>query len=358
MTSHQPGIFTMSFDCEGLWGPSTLTPFLREHLTEDRLRSVYQQLVDLFERYDLKATFAFVGLFTLTRDEVLQHPHWFETASGQQWPRTQEFLNAVHAGHTSGWLSPSSFDIVQCRGRHELGTHGFQHLAIVDQQLTEQDFARELQLAVEAGQLRGHLPRTLIYPRNQVRFEEQLKPHGIVGYRDFIGMRRLPLPVSESVQLKWDALAALAREVDLWAKPHPAFNSPWSTGARGAIDGANAASDHPVIIPPGYFFNWRVGLRSRIPPRVTVARWSQLLHRATQSGGMVHLWAHPHNFITGRDQLECFEAVLKIAAEHVRRGSLLNLTQAEYCDACGSSEQPFVTTIPSIAVTEAFPTAL
>lgn len=326
-----PGVFTMSFDCEGLWGPSTLTPSLRNQITQENLVSAYRGLRDVLDEHQLRATFAFVGAFVMTPDEVRQHSDWFETISGRQWPRTQEFLEAVTNGKTSGWLSPECLKIIRDAGCHELGTHGFQHLAIQDHKLTRADFERELTLATEVGRLRDFSSRTLIFPRNQVGFLNTLKPAGIDGFREYIGMRRISLPVSESIQTRWDALAALGRELKLWQKPQQPSETTSETNTLTAI-------------PAGYFLNWRVGLRKRIPIKLSVARWSRMLAHAAKHGGMVHLWSHPHNFITGNQQLEFFGEILREAATWVRRGDLLNLTQAEYCDR---SSEPTTLKMPT-----------
>src|SRR5712691_4718971 len=216
-----PGVFTMSFDCEGLWGPSVLTPSLRQRITQENLVAAYQALLDLLDRHELRATFAFVGAFAMTADEVRRHPDWFESASGRPWPRTQEFLAAVAQQRTSGWLSPECLDFVRRSGGHELATHGFQHLALQDHALTRDDFERELALAAAVGRLKGFTPRTLVFPRNQVGFVDSLAPAGIIGFREYIGMNRLSLPISEPWQVRCDALAALGREVKLWQKPQP-----------------------------------------------------------------------------------------------------------------------------------------
>lgn len=338
-----PGVFTMSFDCEGLWGPSTLTPLLRQRITQENLVAAYQGLRDVLDQHALRATFAFVGAFVLSPDEVRQHPDWFETVSGRQWPRTQEFLEALSKGQTSGWLSPECLEIIRRAGCHELGTHGFQHIALQDHALTRADFERELSLAAAVGRLKNFTSRTLVFPRNQVGFVDSLAPAGISGFREYLGMRRLDLALPESLQVRWDALAALGRELKLWQKPqphppqnmataHPATSEsehllPFSTTGR-------TSHSSVVTIPAGYFLNWRVGLRQRIPVKLSVARWSRMLAYAAQHGGMVHLWSHPHNFITGDRQLEFFGEILREAATWVRRGDLLNLTQDEYCRRC------------------------
>lgn len=131
-----PGVFTMSFDCEGLWGPSSLTPSLRQQITQENLIAAYRGLRDVLDQHELRATFAFVGAFVLSPEEARQQSEWFESISGQPWPRTREFLDALAQGQTSGWLSPECFEIIRSAGVHELGTHGFQHIALQDHALT------------------------------------------------------------------------------------------------------------------------------------------------------------------------------------------------------------------------------
>lgn len=333
-----PGVFTMSFDCEGLWGPSNLTPSLRQRITQENLVAAYRGLRDVLDQHELHATFAFVGAFVLSPEEARQQPDWFESISGQPWPRTREFLDALAKGQTSGWLSPECLEIIRSAGGHELGTHGFQHIALQDHALTRADFERELSLAAKVGQLKNFTPRTLVFPRNQIGFVDALSPAGISGYREYLGQRRLSLPFPESLQARWDSLAALGREVKLWQKPqsHPKLPT---TGPAA------------IAIPTGYFLNWRVGLRRRIPAKLSVARWSRMLAHAARRGGMVHLWSHPHNFITGDFELEFFGEILREAAAWVRRGDLLNLTQDEYSRRCA---EPTKSNTPALSSTFAF----
>ena len=321
MNSLPRGVFTISFDCEGLWGPSTLNDDFRRRFTTEALVETYQRLCSILARYEINATFAFVGAFVLSPDEARRHRDWFSSPEDARvWPRTAEFLQSLDAQRHDGWLCPQALDIVRRHGPHELGTHGFEHLAILDQQLTQADFEHDLRLAQTVGQLKGFSPRTLIFPRNQVGFLGSLKASGIDGYREFIGPQRLPFPAPETLHSKWDALAALGREVKFWQKPQP------------LPEQVSASNIDPIAIPPGYFLNWRVGLRRRVPMGLSLRRWELLLEKTARDGGLAHVWSHPHNFITGDRQFEVFEGIVRAAAKFVRRGEIENLTQAELCD--------------------------
>lgn len=336
--SFPKGVFTISFDCEGLWGPSHLNDDFRRRFTTEALTTAYRQILEVLQRHEINATFAFVGAFCLSRGEVQQRLDWFEAARGGRWPRSAEFLETFSAGRSAGWICPQLVEMVRNSGTHELATHGFQHLAIGDHSLTQADFERELALAAEVGRLRGFTPQTLIYPRNQVGFTESLAASGILGYREYIGQKRLPLPLPENLQSKWDAAAALLREVHLWQQPQ-------SLTDHARVAKANR-SHEPVAIPAGYFLNWRVGLRRRIPLSISTTRWRRMLQTAATDGGMVHVWSHPHNFITGERELELFENIVREAAPYVRSGQIENLTQLEVAQRV---TRPVVLTLPSRA---------
>jgi hypothetical protein len=64
---------------------------------------------------------------------------------------------------------------------------------------------------------------------------------------------------------------------------------------------------------------------------VTLKRWSNVLDHAVASGGVAHLWLHPHNLITARGQVELFEDAISRVAKAQNSGLIKSVTQAEYC---------------------------
>ena len=87
----------------------------------------------------------------------------------------------------------------------------------------------------------------------------------------------------------------------------------------------------PIKIPAGYFLNWQNGPRLIIPPTITVRRFNHLLDHAEKIGGVVHMWLHPHNLITGKNQVQLFNRVLQSVAQRQSQGSLSVLTMGQYC---------------------------
>ncbi len=305
------GTFIISFDCEGKWG---MADKINEHhermLTNDQLNETYQRLVALLDSYRIKATFAFVGAFVMSPDEFHAHSDWFQDVQIGDRIWLERFRHDIARGCRDGWLNPESLAIVRASPRHEIGSHGFTHLPLGESAITRNEFLNEMAGIRRVAELKNVPFKTLIYPRNDVGYPNDLAAGGIVGYREFL------------------------------FKQHPKF-----AGARNILREFNLLqrsqvyghSGGVVRIPSGYFLNWRTGLRRKIPVAVSVQRWSNLIDDADHRGGVVHLWSHPWNFLNGHDQFSLFEQLLERAARAIDAGKIDNLTQLEFCTKLGTA---------------------
>jgi hypothetical protein len=88
---------------------------------------------------------------------------------------------------------------------------------------------------------------------------------------------------------------------------------------------------NPIAIPSGTFLNWRHGPRRAIPKSITMRRWTNVLKHAVSTGGVAHLWMHPHNLITAKGQVEFFEDAISRVAEFRNSGLIEVKTQSDYC---------------------------
>lgn len=297
------GRFIISLDCEGKWGMADLLrPYHHRLLTDAALGQVYRDIVGQFAAHDVPATFAFVMAFTLSREERKSFAHILAD-DGRADPWLSHFWEDQRAGRTGGWFQPEALEAVRADSRHEIACHSFCHRDLADTAISEAGAEAELAAAAAVARLKGIKPSTFVYPRNSVGHVAALEQGGYVGYR-------LARP-------RTSRLRALAAELNLW--PH-------------AETGAPPAPGEAVAIPAGYFLNWRFGARRYVPRAVTVRRWKTVLDRAAATGGVAHLWFHPHNFITAPSTRETLEEILSYAASLRAKGQLRIVTQEQYCD--------------------------
>ncbi len=297
----------ISFDCESKWGMADrVSPQLETALTASNLEIAYKDILRALDRSNLKATFAFVGALTLGKDEFCDN--WLNRILSSQQHRNwlNKLIADISQGSVDSWFMPELLEIVKRSNvKHEIASHGFTHLPLstanAESKLIELDgisyWKRRYSLNVD----------TFVFPRNLVSYDFMLRDVGIVAYRDAPSW-------ATSGGAKGRAFNLL-REFYPFAKSQPLI--PISNG-------------DVVRIPGDFFLNWRSGLRKFVPKSLTLFRLKSALNDAIKNNGVVHLWLHPHNLITGNEQKELFEECTLLIRKYVDSGSIVVKTQSEY----------------------------
>lgn len=291
--------FILSFDCEGKWGIADgVTPFIDSHFTNERLNEAYATLLNQLERYRIFATFAFVGAFTLSEREYLDRRDWFE--SHDEW--LTRFHEDARRRAYDGWLNPQAFEMVRETPGHEIACHGFTHRPLCESMATREQMRDELRNLRRLSTFSD--ANTFIYPRNLVGYESLLTEFGFDGYR--AGVRE--------VRGSWARVQSLLQETNIFARSEPIRDK---TSAL-------------TVIPGGHIINWRRGLRGMVPAVVSLQRVRSMIRNAVAHNEVVHLWSHPHNFVTGRNMHTLFEEILRMVVKERDAGNLEVLTQAQF----------------------------
>lgn len=297
-------VFVLSLDCEGLWGMAdnavTMTDGIISSAGLDR---AYEFLGRTLDRCDVRATAAFVSAFAAPREAVMEHlreirelaqllPHWF----GWLQPRLEKGDDAAFEG-----LEGHRYHNVLAKAGHEIGWHGSTHIPLLN---STPALAVDLELALarSLGASVGGMAQSVIWPRNQIGHLDRVRAAGFSSYRDGAGHGLL------------HRMTSMVREFNVWdrgSRQIPCNRDGWR------------------IAPAGFFLNWPSGTRSLVPMQVTRSRWKSMLRAAVRQGGYVHMWFHPHNFITAPALQELFSEVMQEVASLIRSGDLLSLTMAD-----------------------------
>lgn len=278
------GHFILSLDCEGKWGVADhLEPAHHATLTEARLRESYAAILALLARYDIAATFAFVGCFALSKSALLALPHREMAA---RLPFTAPAFADLHGGTGDGWSG--DWAVAMVGDRHEIACHGITHtpMAMMDAD----------QVRYELGLLGPVAGQTYIFPRNQVGHLDALAAAGITGYR---------------LSAESSSLGRLASEFNPFTPPEP--DLPFAS---------------PQPIPAGHFINWLSGARKLVPVELSRLRARRMLERAAATGRVVHFWSHPENMASAPATLAVLEAILQEVARLRDAGRIIVETQA------------------------------
>ncbi len=288
--------FILSLDCEGKWGAADhLTPADHAGLSDERLHQAYGDIIALLDEFDLPATFAFVGCFSLSAQALA------DLRPDLKGAYVAPALTDAFEGSRQGWTGDWALEAVRsAKAVHEIGLHGVTHTPW--DQLDEDGARAELALLfrTRAPMLRNLT--TWIYPRNAQAHEEVLDEFGIAGLREErpSGSRAL----------------RLLSEFNLWSLPD-----------------SDLEAGRPLRIPPGYFVNWRSGARRAVPISISVERARQMLATAARTDGVVHYWTHPENIATAPETLTVLRGVVEAAARARDAGACQVVTQDGYCRA-------------------------
>lgn len=319
MIDDAPGSFVISLDFELVWGVRDLGKLGKgEELLPTR--QIVPRLLELFQKYEIHATWATVGfLFFDSREELFQ-------ALPERKP---EYLNNYLSPYLAiseevGWdeqtdplhYAPSLIRLILETPFQELGTHTFSHYYCLEEGQSAQDFEADLQSAIRAGEAYGRAIESIVFPRNQYSKEylDVCARNGIKTYRGNESLWfRAPSKRSEHRRIS----RRFMRILDAY------FN----------ISGSNSyetpQADEPVNIPASRYLR-PVSKRLKILEPLRLNRILSSMRKAAQKGEIFHLWWHPEDF-AGNPQanLAFLEEILAEFSDLRLRFGMQSMTMGE-----------------------------
>jgi hypothetical protein len=306
--------FIISFDCEGKWGYADYPQYFRQfNLTNDILNKTYGKLRDILAKWDIRGTFAFVGAFTMSVDEYQKNKELFMSESPNYRAWLKIFFDEISRNHYDGWFNPTALEIIAQEHQHEIAGHGFTHIPLTEFYISKEEFHQELDNLQKTAAFSAREINTFIYPRNLIGYVNELKRNGIIGYRagEKINYKGTKIIFKDVVRIK-----NLISEFNIWRQAQPCLDI-----------------DTIIAIPAGLCLNWRYGIRRYIPKAVTLKMWRHIIDNAIQNDSVIHLYTHPHNFVTGDQMFELLDNILASVYSAQKKNKLINVTQREYAES-------------------------
>jgi len=271
--SDDKGVFTISLDTELAWGTFDKGNVERYEEAYRNTPEVIDRLCDLFDEYEIPATWAVVS-------------HLLEDCDGDHADRTSPDFEWVDDWFSelpcaSGmdkdlWYAPWLVDRIQdCETKQEIGLHGSTHMQLGAEGCSRQQAEEEVGAAVETLRSLGVEPKSFVFPRNDIGHLDVLREHGIEAYR--------------GVDARWYERAAVPSAV----KPPLRFADEAVRGTPPVVEPIER--DGIVEIPGSQVFRPSHDGWQYTPGESSVARAKKGLRRAARTGSVFHLWFHPFN---------------------------------------------------------------
>jgi hypothetical protein len=297
------GHFVISLDFELMWG-------VRDNRTKEDYgpnilgaKFAINQMLDVFEKNSIKATFAIVGfLFHKDKLNLLESiPNLKPTYFEKKLSPYEDLQNLIGNDENDDpyYFGYSLFQKIKSKNIHEIATHTYCHYYCLEGGQTIEQFEEDLKWAISVAKLNDIEIKSIVFPRNQYNIEylNICKRLGIDSFRGNEKSRIYESCNGEGQTLIGRALRLIDSYVNITG--YHCYN----------LEMMKASS--PFNIPSSRFLRPYSDKLAFID-FLKFLRIKNAMTYAAKNNLMYHLWWHPHNFGSNCiENIKFLEKILK-----------------------------------------------
>ncbi len=301
MSDNKQGVFCISLDFELQWGVfEKMKVGNKANIYFNNTRVAIPAMLELFSQYDIQVTWAIVGMIFNQNVEMwnknkpdLLPGYINKSVSSYHWCDLRlEYIQE------SNLFAPELIDQIKSTPGVEIGTHSYSHYYCQEKGQTISQFKVDLEKAKELAFAKGISIESLVFPRNQFNNAYMNVCHQM-GIKS---VRTNPDKWYWDTSRKDTLAVKIMRTADVWF--------PINRKSVVPLDSINV-DENPVKIPASRLY--RAWTKNRMLNTLKMKRILSEMTLAAKTGGLYHLWWHPHNF--GNHPDECLSE-LKQILEH------------------------------------------
>lgn len=322
-----PGTLIVSLDFELFWGMLDICPFEEYQPNVLGGRKAIPQLLKLFQKYNIHATWATVGLmFAENREELKRYfpePQLRPSYANEALNPYTWFDNiGANEQEAPCFYAPSLIRLVSETPGQEIGSHTFCHYYCREQGQTVEQFAADMRAAKQIAADHGYDITSVILPRNQSEpeYNAVLRELGFTAYRD---------EEHDWIhKLKWKTLLRALRLLDAYL-PVTGYGG-YTPGMENGLCNLVGTRVYRAIFP-----------RLRFLEGLKLHRIKMQMRHAAKKGLTYHLWWHPHNLgLETPAHLAQLEALFAYYSELKEKYGMESLNMREAAEKCRNEVQP------------------
>lgn len=296
------GVFIISLDFELMWGvrdKKTIDSYGEEILNG---KQAIPEMLSLFDKFNVKSTFATVGFLFLKDIEELKKefptdlPN-YTTVVLDPYRSVQSSTNYYETYHRY-YFCPELIQQINETDTHEIATHTYSHYYCLEQGQSIKEFEADIVKAKQVANAQSIELKSIVFPRNQYNpdYLKVCMEHGIEYYRG----NEEHFAYESSNQNEQTYFKRLIRLIDSYMN---------ITGHH-CYDLGSISNKKPFNIPASRFlrpFNKTLFFLERLK----VNRVKKAMTYAAKNNKLYHLWWHPHNFgVNLKNNLLILEEIL------------------------------------------------
>jgi len=299
------GKFVTSLDFELMWGVRDKKDKTTYGKNIIGVHKVIPRLLEIFRRYDIKATFSTVGLlFFQTKQELLENIPTLKPLYNDPnlSPYNGHFdILGDDFKHDLYHFAPILINEIQKYPEQEIGTHTFSHYYCLEQGQTIETFNEDIKSAISIANKYNVGLTSLVFPRNQFN-DDYLKiclELGIFCYR--------------GNEQSWLYKAKNGENENYFRRAFRLLDAYINLSGHNCYSDQYLKSKMPIDIPSSRFLR-PFSNKTKNLDRLRLFRIKSGMTYAAKNDLTFHLWWHPHNF--GINQDENFNFLEKILVHY------------------------------------------
>jgi peptidoglycan/xylan/chitin deacetylase (PgdA/CDA1 family) len=295
------GSFVVSLDLELMWGVRDVTTKEEYGNSIIGVREVLPKMLDIFNEFQINATFATVGfLFFESKEELLKMIP--ENKPNYKNSNLSPYSEIDSIGENERldpyYYGMNLINLIK-KDNHEISTHTFSHYYCLEDGQNGDDFEDDIIHAINIAKKRGIELKSIIFPRNQFNSEylQVCKKHGILSYRG-----------NES---SWIYKASKGDQQSLFKRFIRLADSYINITGDNIYDYKKIKQTIPLNIPSSAFLR-PYNKKNSFLESLRLRRIKKGMSLAAKKNKVFHLWWHPHNFgINQKENLSFLNEILK-----------------------------------------------
>lgn len=321
------GTLVISLDFELFWGVRDKRNLSDYQENLENVHIIIPRLLQIFEKYRIHATWAYVGLLGLKnyneyfklkprilplyKDKKLSPYEYAEKLT------REELLDECHNGN-------ALIEMIQNSLGQELATHTFSHYYTLEPRQNLQAFTEDLKAAKELSIIQGIGIESIIFPRNQYD-DEHLQACREMGIKAFRGTPKI-WAYQTHENSKNTRARRLIRLIDSYVNICGHKHATLET-TKGMTN-----------VPASSFLR-PYHRRLKLIEPLKLYRIKHSMKKAAQKGAVYHLWWHPHNFgVEIEENLNQLEILCKFYLRLKEQYGFKSLNMSEISELIRSDE--------------------
>lgn len=298
------GKFVISLDFELFWGVHDVFSQVDYAGNIYGAHQAVREILELFKRYDIKATWAVVGMLAFETMEAFDNhlpkikPNYAEEKRSSYYHASRE---PISKNEHDLYFAPGLIRAISETAGQEIGSHTFSHYYCLEKGQTLDAFIADAHAFMDVMCHREDRVQSIVFPRNQVNqaYLSTCRDLGFLAYRGNEQGWVYRIKQNDRKHILKRALRLLDMYMNLFG--HQTYAIPAvDEGMPVNIQGSRQLKPVPAS-------KWLRLLEGRRLHRILRA-----MTHAAQQGEIYHLWWHPHNFgVRPRENLAFLTRILQ-----------------------------------------------